>query len=170
MQSTGPDSRHRLRWENSPDVIADPSPLRLGKRTSRRPPAQHRALTLRLHNGTALPLAAFKLAMSGMLVSTGDAGRVGREPWMEVATLLSPRRRAAEGGGIILALARSGRSPPRRIKHGPDHQGAPHLHLRPEIRILVFRGRNGATRRRLNDDPCGMVWDAGQNTIHRQRK
>ena len=57
-------------------MIADPSPLRLESDFAPTP-ASPEALTLRLHNGTARPLTAFKLAMSGMFRIEPDAGMIG---------------------------------------------------------------------------------------------
>ena len=114
-------------------MIADPSPLRLESDFAPTP-ANPEALTLRLHNGTALPLTGFKLAMSGMFRIDRDAGLVGGT----LESQLSYHHVVAPPEGFILAPGAVWEVTARQISTDPTTKVPSHYTYGPRSAYLIL--------------------------------
>ncbi len=121
-----------LRWSTA-QLIADPSPFLLESDFAPTP-ASPDALTLRLHNGTALPLAGFKLAMTGMFRIEPDAGMIGGT----LAAQLSYHHVVAPSDGFIVAPGAIWEVTARRISTDATTKVPRHYTYGPRSAYLIF--------------------------------
>ena len=134
-------------------MIANPSPLRLESDFAPTP-ASPDALTLRLYNGTAQPLAGFKLAMSTMFRIEPDAGLVGGT----LVSQLSYHHVVAPPEGFILAPGAIWEVTAQRISTDPTTKVPSHYTYGPRSAYLIL---NDGTARPVEVLPMTRAGAAG---------
>src|SRR5689334_8398622 len=97
-------------------------------------PSRGNALTLRLHNGSAAPLAGFRLAFNGMFLIDGDAGLVGGT----LTERLSYHHVVAPPPGLELAPGAAWTVTARSIATDPATKVPTHYTYGPRSAYLVL--------------------------------